>query len=469
MNVAIYVRVSTQEQKLRGISVEAQEADCRAWVEKNGHTLAGVYNDAGLSARARYTKRRAMLRLLSDIEAGTIELVIFTKLDRWFRSIADYYEVQTILEAHGVRWRAIREDYETETASGRLKVNIMLAVAQDEADRTSERIRAAAAYKRQCGEVTGRPPVGYVIRDKRFAVDTRTEPGLRAFFETYLHTLSVRDAVAEAARHGVRLTASHAGRILRSPVYRGDAHGVPCPAYLTPAQAGHIDANAARRVRKPAAGRVFLFTGLLTCGACGGRLSSAAVPSAHRLVKYYRCENHARDAARCAEGCHVNEEKLERYLLETLAPALDRYDVRCRAVKLPPAPETAHCSAATERSRTAARLARLLELYIDGEITREDYDRRAAPLRAALASETEADETADDHPSRPPAASEAAPDDKLPPHWRDAYDGLSAGGRRLFWKRSIRGIVIQKGRPPLVDFFDAPLVDKPPNGTARIV
>ena len=82
----------------------------------------------------------------------------------FLKDVADYYEVQAILEAHGVRWRAVEEDYETETASGRFKVNIMLAVAQDEADRTSERIKAAAGYKRAKGEAVGRPALGYIIR-----------------------------------------------------------------------------------------------------------------------------------------------------------------------------------------------------------------------------------------------------------------------------------------------------------------
>ena len=204
MHVAIYVRVSTQEQKQHGISVGAQETACREWVQEHGHHLAGVYNDAGLSARAKYTKRRAMLQLIEDIQAGKVELIIFTKLDRWFRNVADYYEVQAILEQHGVKWRAIQEDYETETASGRFKVNIMLAVAQDEADRTSERIKSAADYKRAKGEAVGRAPIGYIIKDKRFEIDPKTEPAMRAFFDAYLKTFRVTDAQNAMLEHGYR-------------------------------------------------------------------------------------------------------------------------------------------------------------------------------------------------------------------------------------------------------------------------
>ena len=147
--VACYPRVSTEEQKLRGLSIEDQTVALRAWAERNGMKDVTFYNDAGNSARKPYNKRPAMLRLLEDVQAGKIDLIIFTRLDRWFRNIAEYYKVQEILERHNVVWKAIQEDYDTSTASGRLKINIMLSVAQDEADRDSERIRTVMAAKRE--------------------------------------------------------------------------------------------------------------------------------------------------------------------------------------------------------------------------------------------------------------------------------------------------------------------------------
>ena len=151
MRVAGYARVSTQEQKLHGVSVAAQEQALADWAAEHGHEYVGCYNDAGISARSRYTKRPELLRLLQDVQAHRVELIIFTKLDRWFRNVGDYYEIQRVLDDCGVAWKAIWEDYETETASGRLKVNIMLSVAQDEADRTSERLKQTNAYRWAAG------------------------------------------------------------------------------------------------------------------------------------------------------------------------------------------------------------------------------------------------------------------------------------------------------------------------------
>ena len=137
LRTAIYVRVSTEEQKIHGLSIEAQTEALDEWAKEHGVKVVGHYNDAGISARKKHTKRPERIRLLEDVKAGRVDLIVFTKLDRWFRNIAEYYKVQEILEANNVNWKTIHEDYDTSTASGRLKINIMLSVAQDEADRTS--------------------------------------------------------------------------------------------------------------------------------------------------------------------------------------------------------------------------------------------------------------------------------------------------------------------------------------------
>ena len=150
--VFLYVRVSTEEQAVHGLSIDAQTAALTQWAKGNGHRIVGTYVDAGISARKPASRRPELQRLLADAQAGKGDLIAFTKLDRWFRNIAEYYKVQEILEKCNVDWQTIHEDYDTSTASGRLKINIMLSVAQDEADRTSERIKAVFASKRARNE-----------------------------------------------------------------------------------------------------------------------------------------------------------------------------------------------------------------------------------------------------------------------------------------------------------------------------
>lgn len=439
MNVAIYIRVSTQEQKQHGISVDAQESACRQWVQDNHHALVGVYNDAGLSARAKYKKRSAMLHLINDIQAGKVDLIVFTKLDRWFRNVADYYEVQAILEEHHVKWRAIQEDYETETASGRFKVNIMLAVAQDEADRTSERIKATAEFKRQKGEAIGRAPVGYIIKDKHFEIDPVTEPAIRAFFDTYLKTFSQQKARQAAQANGVTMNQTRAGRTLRNTTYCGDHFGVPCPAYVTPEQFKKIRQVVDSHVREPRIRFTYLFSGLLRCGLCGSSMtSSAPYQKDHiRRIKSYRCSYHVQYTEKCPIGTYANEAKLESYLLENLPELLSAYRLSLRS-----AAESRKDHSA-EIKRLQGKLSRLKELYIDGEITRDSYDQRAAEIRLDLLPLQEFAES-----SLPDPDSYT-----LPENWREIYADLSPAARKQFWHNIIRQIIIYRDQPPRILFL----------------
>lgn len=79
---AIYVRVSTKEQKEKGLSVDSQLLALREYCGNNGYVIAGEYNDAGISARKKYINRPALLQLIDDCKEGKIDIILFTKLDR---------------------------------------------------------------------------------------------------------------------------------------------------------------------------------------------------------------------------------------------------------------------------------------------------------------------------------------------------------------------------------------------------
>ena len=129
VRVALYIRVSTEEQAVHGFSLAAQEEALISFAEENGYKIVGIYKDEGISGRKPVLKRPAMLQLLSDVEAGKVDLIAFTKIDRWFRSVGDFHTVQKILDKHGVMWKTILEDYGTNSADARFKTNIMLSVA----------------------------------------------------------------------------------------------------------------------------------------------------------------------------------------------------------------------------------------------------------------------------------------------------------------------------------------------------
>lgn len=118
LRVALYVRVSGQEQAIKGLSLEAQQEDLQEYCRERGWIVAGLYIDAAKTARKRLGKRTNFLRMLEDVKRDKVDLILFTRLDRWFRSVADYYKVMEILEAHNCNWKTTQEQYDTSTAGG---------------------------------------------------------------------------------------------------------------------------------------------------------------------------------------------------------------------------------------------------------------------------------------------------------------------------------------------------------------
>ena len=139
---AIYIRVSTTEQMMHGKSLEAQKEYLTNYAREHNMAVVGVYADEGKTARKELKKRKAIHSLLQDVEAGKIDVIIFWRIDRWFRNLSDFYRVQDILDSHNVRWISTSEPgINMETRDGRLQLNVVLSIGQNEVDTTSERIK----------------------------------------------------------------------------------------------------------------------------------------------------------------------------------------------------------------------------------------------------------------------------------------------------------------------------------------
>lgn len=449
--VAAYVRVSTDEQRLHGLSIEAQTAALQAWAGKNGLKIVKFYNDAGFSARKPYDKRPALLRLLEDVRAGKIDLIVFTKLDRWFRNISEYYKVQSVLESYHVDWKTIHEEYETTTASGRLKVNILLSVAQDEADRDSERIRTVLAAKRERREpVSGHVPTGYKIEGKKIVKDPETEQGVAAFFESFLTYRSIERARDAAAERGVELSYQLASSMLSKTAYYGHFSGVDdmCPAYITEEQHRQILASRRRTERRTETNRVYLFSGLVICSECGRRFGARAhmywlSSGGARESIGYNCPGryHHND---CSNNVNIREATIEKYLLNNADVELERYcyELERMAASGPPARDFQE-----ERAKLRKKLSRLKDLYLDDIIDMELYRKDYEDLNAQL-DELAAAENA--QPVR--LISTAHLRTMFSSGWEDLYARLSRADKQAFWRMAIDRIVVYPTRQIKISF-----------------
>ena len=180
-----YCRVSTEDQAREGVSLEAQEARVRAYCSAMDIDLTDVITDAGESAKS--LKRPGIARVLERVCSGEIARVVVLKLDRITRSTRD-----------------LAEHLDTQSAAGRLVVNMLGVVAQWEREAIAERTSMALGHKRATGRVYGRTPFGYRRAGNNLIADPKQQKALRAAMAMNKQGASLRQIADHLTRMNVK-------------------------------------------------------------------------------------------------------------------------------------------------------------------------------------------------------------------------------------------------------------------------
>ena len=432
---AIYIRVSTAEQQMHGKSLQAQKEFLTNYAAEHGMQIVDTYADEGKTARKELKKRREIHRLITDVKNARIDVILFWKMDRWFRNIAEYYKVQEVLEKYHVDWRTIHEDYDTSTASGRLKINIMLSVAQDEADRASERIKAINEMKRQKREpLTGDCMPGYKIEGKKYVKDPALEAAVNGFFRTYLARGSISAAMDEAGRLGLKLQYHRAHKMLDSTAYYGryfDADGMT-PPYITKEEFEEIQSMRRRVVRKSPKNRIYIFSGLIVCGECGGRMGGRV--NTNQESYYYNCSAHYLRTAECSNRINLGQKKIEAFLLETIREEMDQQKAALNAV-----PHQKQRDYKAEIAALRGKIDRLKDLYVNDLITLEQCkaDQRIYQDKIELLEKESSEQKVPNFKTA---------DRLLASGWEVVYKSLKSEQKQEFWRILLKEIRIYPDR-----------------------
>lgn len=421
MRVALYARVSTEEQVRHGLSVAAQLDNLRAWATENGHTVVDEYVELGVSARKPPIKRPQLQRLLGDL--GKIELIAFTKLDRWTRNVKGYYDVQEKLDAAKVSWTAIHESYETVSAAGRFTVNVLLAVAESEADRTGERIKVVKDHKVQRGEFLGSIlPLGLEVAGKKVVPSAEADLA-RECFRVFRETGSVYQARAFVEEHGHPISWQAVHRLLQNPMYCGRFRGNDdyCAPIVSVAEWEAVqEMLRGRSVRKNQTHRVYIFSGLIRCAECGRRMAGAWATHGHDNYMY-RCNAHHMDKS-CSNKRHLRESEMEAWLLDNVVAELKRVTAAMQRPKKAKKP--------VDAAAIKKRLGRLKDLYLDGFIDKAEYAADRAELLEKLSEQS------------PPARDLSAVSSIVLAHdFREQYNTLSREEKLTLWRSVIDHVV----------------------------
>jgi site-specific DNA recombinase len=221
---AIYTRVSTEhglDQEFN--SLDAQYDAASAYIKSQTHAgwtlIRSRYDDGGYSGGS--TDRPDLQKLLDDIRARKIDVIVVYKVDRLTRSLADFAKLVELFDAHGVSFVSVTQQFNTTTSMGRLTLNVLLSFAQFEREVTSERIRdKIAASKRKGLWVGGTLPLGYEMKDGKIAIVEEEAELVRSIFRRYLELGSVNELLRDLRERNIRTKT----RLLSTGVTRG---GIP--------------------------------------------------------------------------------------------------------------------------------------------------------------------------------------------------------------------------------------------------
>ena len=208
LRCAIYTRKSSEEGLEQAFnSLDAQREACTAFVLSQKHegwvVLPALYDDGGFSGGTM--DRPALQRLLGDIGAGHVDVVVVYKIDRLTRSLFDFAKIVEAFDAHRVSFVSITQQFNTTTSMGRLTLNVLLSFAQFEREVSGERIRdKIAASKKKGMWMGGLPSLGYDVQDRKLVVNEAEAGTVVHLFHLYVQLRSVRALRAELDAAGIR-------------------------------------------------------------------------------------------------------------------------------------------------------------------------------------------------------------------------------------------------------------------------
>jgi hypothetical protein len=395
-----------------------------------------------------------MSRLLEDVKSGKIDIILFTRLDRWFRNVPEYFKVQEVLDKHRVQWKAIWEDYDTTTSNGRMAITIFLAIAQNEREKTSERIKVVFENKIKNKEALVNDSsmfFGYTKRKdengiSRLVKNPELQDAIEEFWELTIkyHNPSKAGKLVNT-KYGLTRDIDHWQRLAKNEIYTGSYKGVDdyCEPYVS--KEDWTAFMSRPKVKQTQRGRVFLFTGMMRCPSCGRRLISAFTSRVNKdgsRKEYfrYRCRQHD---SFCPFNKVVSELKIEAYLLENLEQLLEGEIARITFEQAKPKKKKK-----TDVAKLREQLRRVNVSYIAGNMEDEEYIQNTKELSEAIKKAEQMEKEDISNKDTSPLK------EVLEMDFKSIYADLDQEDKRRFWRSIVKEIQLdEKGTVKSVIFF----------------
>ncbi len=354
---AIYTRKSSEEGLEQSFnSLDAQREASEAFIVSQRHegwrVLPSRYGDGGYSGGNM--ERPALKQLLEDVAANKIDVIVVYKVDRLTRSLADFAKIVEALDARGVSFVSVTQQFNTTTSMGRLTLNILLSFAQFEREVTGERIRdKVAASKRKGMWMGGNVPLGYDLREQKLTVNSAEAEVVRSIFNRYLElgcvsklkisldedeiTSKVRTSAAGLKSGGKPFARGGLYKILNNRIYLGEIshkeqsypgeHDPIVPRALWESVQAQLRTDHQGRRDGLKAESASLLTGLIQDSE-GNRLTPSHTVKNDRRYRYYACQTAAAKIGTTGSNFRLPAYDIEARVLSRLASFLSsKHDV----------------------------------------------------------------------------------------------------------------------------------------------
>lgn len=427
ISAAGYIRVSTAEQALNGLSIETQMAEIESYAKAHNMKLEGFYIDRGITARKSLHKRVDFMRMMGDVQSGKIKHIIVLRLDRFFRNIYDYHRMMNeYLNPNKCDWSAVKEQYSTATTNGRLMINLRLSIAEQECDTDSDRIKDVFDNRVKSGfAITGSQPWGWTIKNKRVVIDEEKRAMMEDMLNQVELTSSVRGALTYMRdKYNVCFIYDSLARLLKNPMlygcYRGNENY--CEGYMTKERFLNMRRLLDKNIRKRKNNYSYIFSGLIVCNECGYHLAGVH----NKIYSYYRCSN-SYAHKRCSNHNQIGEKQLEDYLLENVKRLLGEYVVSVESI------QQKYPVVKSNRKAIEKKLEKLSDLYVNGFIDMDKYKKDYAMLQSQIIDEPESEKK-----------DLTAVKSFLEGDIMDIYSTLTIEEKRALWRSVIKEIKVYK-------------------------
>ncbi|WP_249413962.1 recombinase family protein [Alteribacter keqinensis] len=404
--VAIYTRVSTEEQAREGVSLEEQKERllmyCKALKIEDPMYL---FVDEGYSAKSM--DRPQLQSLISKVAKNEIKCLLITKLDRLSRNLLDLLTLLKIFREHEVSFISISENFDTSTPSGRLTLQVLGAMAEFERERIRERVIENMEHAARKGKWLTQHPYGYRLKDGTLFIHEEEAEIVREIFDVFVNKgrgyyfiakeLNKRSIPSrykkQWSNRGVKL-------VLSNPVYKGTlAWNRTDSSYSTrklkdekewimldnelPAIIDKETWNKAQKrinekpIHSRSQTRPHLLGGLLKCGQCGGGMSISWSGSKNKRYRVYRCSRNKNNGTCTSKGYRADD--VEKWFLEGLENLANQLDSEV-VVQLSMLERESQKDSEEEVKRLERRYKRKAEAYAEGLIELDDLRKEKRKL-----------------------------------------------------------------------------------------